>query len=213
MDAQSEERRRTLEGFVRQLRDVIAARVELDDEAQIRCIRVLARVGRNPRQIVRDVQSGLLGRFNLEVGADLISVAQVGDGVEEELSPPRFVLRRVTRSVAGSRASVEVEMALGQETARAAASGAVAETVQLRVAAEATLGAVHKLLGTELFHLVDARLVEAAGRRVAVVVAGVVGEERKAYVGCCSVRLDDAEAVARATLSALNRHVSWYRKG
>ncbi|MEW6546909.1 MAG: hypothetical protein AB1446_08340 [Bacillota bacterium] len=213
MNASSEERCRTLEGFVRQLRDVIAARVELDDEEQVTAIRVLARAGRNPRQIVRDVQSALLGRFNLEVGPEAVSVAQLSDELEEELSPTRFVLRRITRSVAGGVGIVQVEMSLGEEAVEACASGSAAPAVQVRTAAQAALQAVHTLLGAELFHLVDVKVVEAASGRVAVVALGLLGEGRKVYVGCCPVRVDEAEAVARATLSALNRHLTWHRQG
>lgn len=213
MDSQGEERRRTLEGFLRQLRDIIAVRVELQDEEHVAAIRVLARAGRNPRQIVRDVQSALLSRFNTEVGADTISVAQLSDEAEEELSPSRFVLRRVSRSVAGTSGTVNVEMSLGEQVVEGTATGAVVPPVQARVAAQAALVAVHKLLGVELLYLVDAKLAETAGVRVAVVVLGLAGEERGTYVGCARVRLDEAEAVARATLSALNRHLVWYRQG
>jgi len=31
--------------------------------------------------------------------------------------------------------------------------------------------------------------------------------------GCCPVYLDEADAAARATLGALNRHLTWYRQG
>ncbi|MEW5935016.1 MAG: hypothetical protein AB1816_15680, partial [Bacillota bacterium] len=178
MDSQGEERRRTLEGFLRQLRDIIAVRVELQDEEQVAAIRVLARAGRNPRQIVRDVQSALLSRFNTEVGADTISVAQLSDEAEEELSPSRFVLRRVSRSVAGTSGTVNVEMSLGELVVEGTATGAVVSPVQARVAAQAALVAVHKLLGVELLYLVDAKLAETAGVRVAVVVLGLAGEER-----------------------------------
>lgn len=213
MDGERVERRRTLEGFLRQLRDVIGVRVELGDEDRVAAVRILARAGRNPRQIVRDVQSALLSRFNMEVGADNVSVVQLSDEAEQELSPSYFVLRRVSRSVVGSSGTVTVEMSLGGQAAEGSASGAVVASVQTRVAAEAALQAVHKLLGVELLYLVDARVHETAGVRVAVVMLGLAGEQQGTYVGCARVRLDEAEAVARAAVTALNRHLVWYRQG
>ena len=213
MNPNLEERRRILEGFLRQLRDVLAARVEMDEAEQVTAVRVLARAGRNPRQIVRDVQSALLGRFNLEVGSEAVSVAQLSDELEEELSPTRFVLRRTTRTVSGGAGTVQVEMALADEVVEAGASATAAPGAQARAAAQAALQAVHSLLGVDLFHLVEVRIVEAAGRRLVVVVLGLLGEEQKVYAGCCPVYLDEAEAAARATLGALNRHLTWYRQG
>jgi hypothetical protein len=59
----------------------------------------------------------------------------------------------------------------------------------------------------------EVRIVEAAGRRLVVVLLGLLGDERKVYAGCCPVYLDEAEAAARAALGALNRHLTWYRQG
>ncbi|MDI6894303.1 MAG: hypothetical protein AB1503_05640 [Bacillota bacterium] len=213
MNPNCEERRRILEGFVRQLRDVVAARVEIDEAEKVTAIRVLARAGRNPRQIVRDVQSALLGRFDMEVGSEAVSVAQLSDELEDELSPTRFVLRRTARSVSGGVGTVQVEMSLADEVVEAGASASASPGAQARAAAQAALQAVHTLLGADLFHLVDVRIVEMAGGRLAVAALGLLGEEQKVYAGCCPVRLDEAEAAARATLGALNRHLTWYRQG
>jgi hypothetical protein len=76
-----------------------------------------------------------------------------------------------------------------------------------RVLAEATLDAVHKLLGEDgVFTPVDTWLSEAKGRRVMIAVVDSKGGE---LVGAALVRSGPlADAAVRATLAAVNRRLA-----
>jgi len=199
-----------VELLLNQLRDVIAAKVVLDEHAGIAAIRVLAKAGRNARHLVRDVQSALMGKFGLEVAAENITVAQLADELEEELIPPRVQFHGVSWGLYGGSAEVQVQLAAPGASIIGSASGPATVNGRTRLAAEATLDAIHSYLGQEVFELVDVRIVPMSEQRVAVVAVSLVGNEGNgSYVGCGLVRLDESEAVARATLSALNRYLTW----
>lgn len=204
------ERRKDLENFIRQLRDVIAAKVELDEEEQVIAVRVLAKMGRSSRQIARDVQSALLGRFGVEVGAEAISVAQLTDELEEDISPVRFRLVGVGWRTHAGTAEVQVELAIHGASVTGSAAGLASLPARYRLAARATLDAIHALLGARLFEVVDAQVMWVGSHAVAVATLVRLEEPGASYVGCAPARGgDETEAVVKATLNALNRHVTW----
>ena len=90
------------EDAVRQINGVRAASVVTGPDAIPTEIHVLAATGKAPKQVVRDVQSLALARFDLDVDHRIVSVVQIGDdqpieGAAEVAAEPRRV-RRSPRS-------------------------------------------------------------------------------------------------------------------
>ncbi len=210
VNPEAEAKARAYQQVLEQLRDVIAARLEVGEEGRIRAIRVLARTGRHPRQIIRDVQSAMLGRFQVEVGAEAVSVAQLAEDMEAEVAPVRLRLNGVTLQVRSGVIVAEVELHIHGTAVTGSAGGPATTVNRNRLAVHAALAAIHTYLGRRLFEVVEASVVRLGGRKLALVLLTWLGKEGDTtYVGCCQVRLDQAEAMVRATLDALNRHLAW----
>jgi len=77
-----------IESVIRQLRDVLSARVVADQRGAIQEIHVLISGSRNPKQTVRDIESAVMARLGVSVDHRKVSVAQIS---EERLTdfPPR----------------------------------------------------------------------------------------------------------------------------
>jgi hypothetical protein len=122
----------------------------------------------------------------------------------DELRRP--VIRKVDARPSTEQARAEVFLqdsvgqAVGEASGRDTSHG-------LRITAEATLGAVHKLIAVEgAFRLAGAWLTEAGGRSIVLVAVGSnVGE----LIGAALVRNGPpTEAAVRATLDAVNRRLA-----
>src|SRR5665647_1405511 len=67
------------EQAIKQIKSVIAARINVNSQWEIEEVHILASSGRAPKQIVRDIESMLVAQFNLQIDHKKISVAQVED--------------------------------------------------------------------------------------------------------------------------------------
>jgi hypothetical protein len=132
-----------------------------------------------------------------------------GPEPQAPLAGPRDSERPVIRSVAPPTTDhPEAEVALRGRAGEVVGQAPAGESPRnFRVLAEATLDAVHKLLGEDgVFTPVDTWLSEAKGRRVMIAVVDSKGGE---LVGAALVRSGPlADAAVRATLAAVNRRLA-----
>lgn len=202
-----EARARDCEGMIRRIRDVISARIMMAPDGTVDEIHVLASGGRNPKQLVRDVESALMAQ-GIAVDHKKISVAQLtAEPSEGEGERPKFL--GYTLTVSGR--SVEAKVRLGHRgvPVEGTASGPGTTNGRLRALAEATLRAMVGCAGGQLAMSVDDCGISRLGGRAAatVVVVELDGAVERALVGSCLVRHEEYEAVVRATLDAVNRRL------
>lgn len=205
------------EQALKQIRSVSAARIRMTEEGRIEEIHILAGGDRNPKQIVRDVESVLVAQFGLEFDHKKISVAQVGDeDVPSANSPgpsiPAWVrpkLVGVSLRTMNGTAEVTVELQVGERIISGSAQGFSSAYNKLRLLVEATVKALNCLeLEKCLLVPEDVSVTELAKHKMAQVAVTLVcpmGEQL--LVGCALVKHDDREAVVKATLDAVNRKV------
>ncbi len=197
------------EEAIRQVRGVTAARVVADSRGAISEIHVLAGPGRGPKQIVRDIESSLMARFGLSVDHKKISVAQVGETAATLMSwgTGRIRLLNVSYTVTSTEAEAEVEIEFDDVVHRGRASGPASTVNRLRVAAEATLRAVEEYLDSDhRFALDDVSVIDLRWRKVVLTMLSVLGPGgEEVLIGTSLLRVNEAEAVARSVLDALNR--------
>ena len=99
------------EQAIKQLTSVAAARIKANAEGEIEEIHVLAGPGRNPKQVVRDIEAVLEAQFGLQVDHKKISVAQIGEEEDEPAAAPEAVrpkLVGVTLRTVNARAEAKV---------------------------------------------------------------------------------------------------------
>lgn len=221
------------EAAIRRLRDVegVSVRAEGDDILEIH---VLTSSARPPKNIVRDVQTVL--RTGLGVGIDhrVVSVARAqGDGEAPareprsarepdlddgaEAPPPRAGERirfeGVNLFVSGPRTQAQVELRWLGLPRIGSAAGWSARDEAHRLVAQAAAAAVQEFLADPIALNVQGVEFETFGRhRVAVVAVSIVAHrQEKLLTGSCRIEQDTPQAVALATLDALNRVVGGLR--
>jgi len=199
------------EQAIKQIRSVMAARINVDNQGEIEEVHILAGSGRAPKQIVRDVESMLIAQFNLQIDHKKISVVQVGEEEDEGTfaitEPTRPQLVGVTIGTINGMAEVKVELLTGDKLTQGDAQGPSSSHNKLRLFVESTLKALTPLISDKfLFVTEDVRITQLAKQQVALVsITMVTSMGEQSLTGCALVRSDDREAVVKATLDAVNR--------
>jgi hypothetical protein len=204
-----------LEASLAGLADVRAASVVTDGTGQPVEVHVLARTGKSPKQIVRDVQSVALVEHGLDLDHRIVSVVQLGSDEPTEITEaaaptratPRVMVSSVGVRTAGEQVQAEVRIRVGDADFVGTATG-LSASGRPRVVAAATLAATEELLGLSA-EVNYTAIVPMADYQVALCVVAVVGLAGPHVVsGSAVVRHDESDAVARAVLDALNRRLT-----
>ena len=131
-----------------------------------------------------------------------------GEGGEDRI---RF--GSVNLYIAGPRAQAQVELKWRGETHLGSAAGWSSRDASFRLVASATLGALQEIVQDDVgIGLESLELVRVGRHEVAVVGLTLLAHrQEKLLVGSCPVEQDAQQAVALATLAALNRVIGGLR--
>lgn len=210
------------EDSLRALPGVTAASVVTGPDRVPVEVHVLARPGKPAKQIVRDVQSLAMARFDLDLDHRIVSVVQLGDDEVtlptahddtdgERESEPAHRPAVASVMVRTTRGTTEVAVSLDatNDLFEGKAEGPAGTSHRARIIAMATLAAVDDLLGRSC-EVESAMIVSTGQREIALSVLTMVvpriGEQ--VLTGCAVVRGDEADAVVRSVLDALNRQLA-----
>lgn len=212
--------------------EVRAARIVADDDGTPVEVHVLASPGKQPKQLVRDVQSVALAARGLDLDHRIVSIVQLDDGNgtapeaatfmdDDEPTPTapaipapptdRVLLESASLLRSGVTATAEVALRRGEASVRASAEGSSAAAVTLRLVAEATLEALRDVVPAAGHAAVEtATVVRAGEHEVALAfLVLVVPPNEEVVAGSAPVRAGGVhEAMARAVLDAGNRRLT-----
>lgn len=199
------------EDIIRQIRDVISARIVTNESGEITEIHVLAGSGRGPKQVVRDIESAFMAQFGIHLDHKKISVAQLQEdddkNIDEGLRPR---LMSVSLKTVGRHMDSQVQLEIGDAIYDGSASGPTSASNKLRIVVVATVKALEAYLkGTCSLVANDVAVIRLGDLQAVVVSVSLLtnlGEEK--LVGAALVRSDDREATVKATLSAVNRRLA-----
>lgn len=200
-----------LEQAINQIKSVTAVRINAGETGLIEEIHILAGLERNPKQIVRDVESLLAAQFGMQVDHKKISVVQVenDEGTPSSLVPEftRPRIAGISLQTIKSTAHVKVELTVGDDTIEGTAQGPSSSYNKQRLFVEATVKALVPLTyDTSVYVPEDVTITHFAKYKIAQVVLTLVSAAgEQPLVGCALVRGDEGEAVVKATLDAVNR--------
>jgi hypothetical protein len=212
------------EAAIRGLRDIEDARIVVDADG-VSAIHVISSSHRPPKQIVRDIESLISARFQRNIDHRVVSVAFTDEPHAApiarpiELRPPavpaaapepledRVRFGSVNLFVAGPRTQAQVEVRWKGALRNGSASGWSTREGSFRLIAEATLAAVQEFVDDEVgLGLAEIEFVRMGRQEVVVVGLSLLAHrQEKLLVGSCAVEQDAQQAVALATLGALNR--------
>jgi hypothetical protein len=175
-------------------------------------IHVLARKSKPPKQIVRDVQSLAAALFDIDIDRRIVSVVQLADG--DIASGDRPAIVDIAETTDGSRSAMKVTLEWHDDSLVGETTGAAAAVTRNRLVAEATLAALGQALNAEASFAVASVDVPALGSRPVAIaqIVLVTNQSERLMVGSSLVDEDEARAVVRAVLDALNRVVPDLRR-
>lgn len=201
-----------LEQALCQIPDIKAARIVTSSGGRnIAEIHVLALPTKQPKQLVRDIESALIAEFGVEVDHKTISIAQVRpEALEpEDAVGPRPRIVSINTDVHGVRSQATVSLEIDEEIYVGNASGPASQTQRGRLVAQACLNAVEQFVPETFgFALEDVSIVQLGRQQVAVACVSLVspiGEQ--CFAGSATVRTNPNDSIVRATLDALNRRL------
>jgi hypothetical protein len=199
-----------LEATLGRLPGVQAVRVVTGPDARPTEIHVLASRDKTPKQLVRDIQSVSMAQFDLDVDHRIISIVQFDDpdGPGAATAANRVLIATITAQTTGLEASATVTLATGGTLYDGTATAPATPSSRARLIARATLNAVSALMPVGACDIEYAQIARVGGREVAVSIVQVVTADGESIVtGSALVRGDEADAVARSVLDALNRRL------
>jgi hypothetical protein len=216
-----------LEDSLRHLPGVRAASVVTGPDAVPTEVHVLAAPGKAAKQVVRDVQSLALARFDIDIDHRIVSVVQMGDDevqtveiisdaaaaelAAQDASDPvvRPSIAAITVRSGNGETEASVSLAINEQLFEGKSRGPAGQSHRARLVAAATLDAVSELLGQPC-EVESSAIVATGSREIALSVLTVMvprtGEQ--VLTGAAVVRGDEADAVVRSVLAALNRQLT-----
>jgi len=209
-----------IENDLRTLNSVVSANIVLSpDGLEIDEVHIVATSERQPKQVVRDVETLILSNHDIRVDHKKISIAQIGDidlesiavtsvsieGPDGRQDRIRFV--SAISNTYGLRWEINVELERAGIPSTAAANGAGSKQNKVRLVAQATAEALNNYLGDKQAVAIDEiQIVEGAVHKTAVVtLTHLTDRNEKVLVGSCLMEDDMPRAVVHATLDAINR--------
>ena len=221
-----------LEAAILRIQGIQAARVVAGPGGRVAEVHVLAGRERGAKQLVRDVQSVILTNFGVDIDYRTVSVVQLDEvsppappapaatppapeatdrpapvdisGVTSFGPPPRPSIVRLVTETAAFTTEVRVGVQAGPHERGGVARGP--STSGLRLVASATVDAVAEMLRASAVEVQSAELITVGLVQMAVVVLRLAtSRSEQLLTGSAIVRKDANDAVARATLDALNR--------
>jgi hypothetical protein len=200
-----------IESAIARIPSVNAARIVTAQGGRIAEVHVLANRDRAPKQVVRDVQSVALATFGLEVDYRTVSVVQLDEPLTEGEgsadAKPRVALLRLNTEAAGHTSTIQVHLSMSGSELVGSARGPASSG--MRLVARAVVDALATVIGDSALDVDFAGLVGADRYTVAVAVLRLATtKEDQVVSGSAVVRKDPNDAMARASLAALNRLIA-----
>jgi len=199
------------ENVIKQIRGVIAVRVVLDHEGDFEEIHVLAGTERNPKQLVRDIETVIMVAFGIVMDHKKISIVQMPEDnimLSADNWRPRLVC--IDTSISKVKISATVQLSVLERTVEGTASGPNSPLNRMRMVATATLAALERFSEGRVSLSVDEiSKMNFHGSEIIIVSVFMVSPGNEdILLGAAYVNGNEGEAVGKATLSAVNRKLS-----
>jgi len=192
-----------VEREINRLESVTSAKV-MSMGAVIEEIHVIAPRMFRPKKVVRDIESLLLVRFGIRIDHRCVSIVRMDGMLTEYVQNTRPRIEQVTRE----NGTVRLSLSVAGKTIVGEARGS-AEEGELEVTGRAAIHAIEQVLQTPgVLTLLKTHVAEMAEHQVVLaVIRWLFGDQEELLIGASLVHQDPVEAMARASLDAVNRRL------
>ncbi len=205
-----------IEKSLKNLDDILFVKMILSEEKDIKEIHVITRDSCNPKKIMRNIESFLLAKYNIQVDYRKISIAQVKDEEikeeqvkEESESFLRLKFSDIKIITTGNHFEVLVQLESNGKIYEGKVSGKNWAQNQEYLVAEATLEGISSFLeGLIFFQIDEIKKIKLDSKDIVMVSINLINSKRKEnLVGSTVIKDDFNKAVVKAILKATNRRI------
>lgn len=196
-----------VKSLICKLPDIINCSVVCDEAGAIEEIHVLAAVGRNVKQLVRDIQSAISAGFNILVDYKKVSIAQIN---ETEFKEARVKIESVAVKNVDNMIEAAVALSYDEKIYEGKSTKVKSKSNRAKAVAEATLEALEGYMGISgVLYLESLESVKVSDKEVFVSIVGFSQDNiEESFSGSCIISLDENESAVKAVLAAVNRKIN-----
>ena len=194
-----------MENALLRIKSVLGAKIVTDQKGEIVEVHILATDQRNPKQVVRDVESTLLVKFGRKVDHKKIGVVQQSEKEAERPLEGRLKFVGIN-TVPGEQNFCEVLLSDPSGIEHPGQVFIRDPLQRLQAMGQAAVAAVNHFLGQEKLHLQGIYMLRTA--EMPFIISSVLyrGEkENLILAGAAPIRGSEEEAAVKSVLSAINR--------
>jgi hypothetical protein len=190
-----------LENIISQIAGVSAVKVVQDGE-EIREIHVVADSEKNPKQIVRDVETAILASTGLRIDRKIISIAQMTGEVKFQ---SKYSIDSLKTEDIGKNVKVTAIVEHNDEKYEGSAEGPKTSLQKLKTAASAVVSALDDL-NDSIYSVDDIRIITLAGKEFLIChITKLADGKESSIIGSAELDRDPLLAAANAALDAITR--------
>lgn len=196
-----------IQSLICKLPDIINCSVVYDEDSNIEEIHILAAVGRNIKQLVRDIQSAINAKFNIAVDYKKISIAQIN---EAEFKEARVRIESIAVKNIDNMVEAAVVLSYDDKIYEGKSSKVKSKSNRVKAVAEATLAALEAYMCVSgVLYLEGLESLKVSGKEVYVSLIGFSQDNiEEFFSGSSIIGLDENESVVKAVLAAVNRKMN-----
>lgn len=187
--------------------DIMNCSVVCDDNGNIEEIHVLATVGKNIKQIVRDIQSAINAKFNISIDYKKVSIAQIN---ESDYKEARVRIDSIAVKNVDNLIEAVVLLSYEGQVYEGKSRKVKSKSNRAKAVAEATLAALEAYMGIEgILYLEGIENIRISDKEIYVCLVGFSQDNvEESLSGCSIISLDENESAVKAVLSAVNRKIN-----
>jgi len=196
----------SFEDVITKIQGVTHSKVVYNDE-EVEEVHIIANTIRSPKQIVRDIESALLAIFDYRIDRKLISIAQIDTGETKSIKRIRY--EGISLEVKDNNVRCEVRLTMDDDVYMSTETAIGTSINRRRVVAKATVSAVEEMIGqVSAFDVEDIVINSIRDISYVTVIVNMINDiVEEVLIGTAIVRNDTNEAIAKATLDAINRRI------
>jgi len=159
------------------------------------------------------VVSALAAEAGIQIALEQVRLVLLEDDAAED-GPNRIRLLGARVEQSRVRAEARVQLGLEEDVLEGVVVGGNTERSRLRLVSEATLAALTDFFRSgNLMAVEDVTVASVGSQKLALTSVVMAGRKGQFFTGSSAIRGDEALAVARATLDAINRQIRLIARG